>query len=99
MKTVIIATLTAQQLEYLKGLASQHNISFEIIVEGPQVAVEPAPATPITAEMLAAVASNTGKTVLEVAAIANQHNIGTVEDALQNSDIPSSVKEILESYL
>ena len=103
-KTVIIANLTQAQLEYLQNLANQHDISIEVIVEGVATStveeVEETPtSTPITAEMLGEIAIMLNKTVLEVAALAASLGIETVEDALASSDIPSSVKEVLESYL
>ena len=99
-KTVIIATLNSEQLNYLKNLATEHDISFEVIVEEIVEAVEEEEtSTPITAEMLGEIATATSKTVLEVATLANEKGITTVEDALASSEIPSSLKEILENYL
>lgn len=97
MRTVIIADLTQDQLSYLQNLAAQNGISAEYIVEGAETAS--VSVTPITGEMLQAVATELGKTVLEVAAMASQYNIETVEAALAHSDIPSSIKSILEQYV
>lgn len=104
MRTVIIATLTEEQLSYLKNLANEQGIDAEFIVEGVETEEEveqPAPShTPITGQILEAIAVSTGKNSIEIAMIASQNGIESVEDALQSDiDIPSEVREILESYL
>jgi hypothetical protein len=99
-KVVIIATLTAQQLQYLQNLATENGITAEYVVEGfATEEVEETPSsTPLTGAMLDEVATLTGKTVLEVATIAAQQEITTVEEALA-ADLPSNIKELLENYL
>lgn len=97
MRVAIIATLTQDQLGYLQNLAAQNGIEAEFLVERQETAH--ASLTPITGEMLQVVATELGKTVLEVASMASQYGVETVETALANSDIPSSIKSILEQYV
>lgn len=99
MRTVIITTLNDEQLAYLRNLATENGITAEFIVEGTQIEEPVTSSTPLTGAMLDQIASTTGKTMLEIASMASQYSITTVEDALANSEIPSSVKELLESYL
>ncbi len=99
-KYIIEASLTEEQVSYLRQLAAQNNINFTLFVaESSETSSAPATRTTITAEMLSAVASNMGKTVLEVAALAAQYNIETLEDALAHNEIPTSVKEVLEQFV
>lgn len=98
-KTVIIANLSTEQLAYVKNLATENGIIAEYVVESEEVE-QPAPsATSLTGAMLDEVATLTGKSVIEIATLASQYGITTVEEALSHEDVPSEIKELLESYL
>lgn len=99
MRTVIIANLSAEQLSYLRNLANENGITADFIVEAVLAEEEEQSVTPITGEMLDAIATQTEKSVLEIATLASQWGITTIEDALAHSEVPFSIKELLESYL
>lgn len=101
MRTVIIATLTLEQLEYVKNLANEQNITAEFISEGivTEEEVHPEPTTPITGEILEAVAAQRGVTVIDVAKAASNWGINTVEEALAHTEVPRDLKEVLENYV
>ena len=99
MRTVIIANLTPNQLAYIRNLASEQGIEAEFIVQQEEAEQRVPSSTPITGAMLEEIAQEMGKTVIEVATLAAQYGVETVEEALAHSDVPPAVKQILESYL
>ena len=99
MRVSIVATLTPQQLEYLKNLATQQGINAEFFIGGEEVEQVAPSVTPITGAMLEDVAVLLEKPLLEVAQLANSYGVTTVEEALSHPEIPSNVKELLENYL
>ena len=97
MKIAIFAEVNSQQLAYLRSLVQSNNIEAQFLVEDSTTTT--ITETPLTGEMLTAIASETGKTVLEVATTANNLNIKTVQQALEHEDVPPKVKDILYGYL
>jgi hypothetical protein len=99
MKVAIFAEMTSAQLNYLRSLAQDNNIEARIIVEG-ESQPQPTPtATPITGEMLSAVAQATDRSALEIAVQASNLGINTVEEALAHTSVSSEIKRILEEYI
>lgn len=100
MKVAIFAEMTSAQLQHLRSLAQENNIETIFVVEGES---QPQPATrtitPITWEMLTAVAAATGRSAVQVAVEASNLGVTTVEEALVHESVPSEVKRILEGYL
>ena len=100
MRVAIFAEISESQLSYLRDLAQSKNIEATFVVEGNTTTVVETPVeTPLTGEMLNAIANETGKTVLEVATMATNWNIKTVQNALEHEDVPAKVKDILYEYL
>lgn len=94
MRVAIFAEVNEAQLAYLRNLAQENNLSATFVIEGNSTAQ-----TPLTGEMLNAIASETGKTVLEIATLATNWNIKTLQQALEHEDVPAQVKDILYEYL
>lgn len=97
MKVAIFAEVNSQQLDYLRSLAQNNNIDAQFVVEDSTTTT--ITETPLTGEMLNAIASETGKTVLEIATLATNWNIKTLQQALEHEDVPAQVKDILYEYL
>lgn len=97
MKVAFFADITSAQLTYLRNLAQDNNIQVNFVIEGENTSIPCS--TPITGEMLQAVSTQFGKTVLECAILASQYSINTVEEALKNEKVPAEIKAILEGFL
>lgn len=92
MKVTLCAELNSAQLDFLRRFVRENNdIKFILMVEQTT--------TPITGEILQAVATQLGKTAIQVAQVASEYDINTVEEALAHESVPSEIKGILEGYL
>lgn len=102
MKVAIFAILTEEQFSYLQNLASEKGIDCQFVVEGDESLItisRPQTATPITGEMLTAVAAATGRSAVQVAVEASNLGVTTVEEALAHASVPYEIKRILEEYI
>lgn len=93
---IFSADISAEQI---REFAESNNISIEAMVVASVEEPETITETPITGEILEAVASKTDKTVLEVAEMASNMGITTLEEALSSSEVPSEVKSIIEELI
>lgn len=99
-KVAIFAELTPVQLSHLRSLAQENNIQAQFVVEDTEEnSTSTIQETPITSDIIYAIAYARGMSFLQVITKIVGWEIETIEDALRHNDVPSSVKEILESYL
>lgn len=102
MKNVVIsATLSETQIEYLRNLAFEQGIEAAFFFEEEQVEEleQIVPHTPITGEIVDKIAVVTGKTPFEVYALASEHGVTTVQEALAIEGLPSEIAGVLEEYI
>lgn len=95
-KVAIFAIISDEQLEFLRKIAEENNVNAEFVVEEVQ---NEEVFHPITGEILDVVARNIGKTPMEVALMASQMGISTVEQAIAHKDVPDSIKELLQNFI
>lgn len=98
MRVAIFAEVNDTQLSFIRRfLLNEFGTNYNMVVEGDNSTT--LVQTPLTGEMLNDIASETGKTVLEVATLATNWGIKTVQQALEHEDVPEKVKDILYGYL
>ena len=106
MKTIILVAqveATEEEINQAKAWLEEKTsyLNFVVVDGVPQLqnSQESRESHPITGEILDAVASATGKTPLELATMASEMGINTVEDALNSNDVPEEIKSVLRELI
>lgn len=95
-KVAIVTSLTDEQLEYVKNLATEKGIDAYFVVENEQRSSS----TPITGAMMDEIAQTTGQSAIKVLTeLAFKYKVKTIEEALSHDEVPLGVKALLENYL